>query len=85
MSSSCARRAALDASWLDDSGDSHDSGDSNDSRDSNDSGDSNDSRDSDDSSNADTGRDSEPDFGDMPLPPEDFYTTQDELFNSTQA
>jgi hypothetical protein len=62
MSSSYARRASLDASWLDDSGDS------------------------DDSSNADTSRDSEPDVdNDMPLPPVDFYTTQEELFNSIQA
>jgi len=70
---SSARRATLDASWLDDS------------RDSNDSRDSDNSGDSDDSSNADTSRDSEPDFDDMPLLPEDLYTTQDELFNSIQA
>jgi hypothetical protein len=45
-----------------------------------------DSRDFDNSTNADTSRNSEPDFdNDMPLPPEDFYTTQEELFNSIQA
>jgi hypothetical protein len=61
MASSYARRATLDASWLDGS-------------------------DSDDSSNTDTSQDSEPDFdNDMPLPPQDFYTTKDELFNAIQA
>jgi hypothetical protein len=44
-----------------------------------------DSDDSDDSSNADTNRDSEPDVDNMPLPSEDFYTTQEELFSSIQA
>jgi hypothetical protein len=44
--------------------------------------------DSDYSSSTDTDGDNEPDVdssSSMPLPPEDFYTTEDELFNAIQA
>jgi hypothetical protein len=38
-----------------------------------------------DNEDANTNRDSEPDVDNtMPLPPEDFYTTQEELFNDIQ-
>jgi hypothetical protein len=38
-----------------------------------------------DHSNADTNCDAEPDDDNMPLPPENSYTTQDKLFDAIQA